>query len=144
MVDVALGNGMGLWPLGDRVGVVNAGPPQAMSGTASDLQAVQATIAAAPFRRASARSRPVGGYLVASALGLNVGQHGVPLKDRTADEAAGYARVRGLLDGWLRDGGLVRLRARDPKARHEVEVVGIGRPAMLSEDAETPDTDGDQ
>ena len=146
MVDVGLGNGMGLWPLGDRVGVVERWtPPQALSGTASDLQSVQAAIAAAPNPpRVSPKSPDWAGYIVAAALGLKVGQHGVPLKDRTADEMAALTRVRGLLDGWLRDGGLVRLRARDPKARHEVEVVGIGRPAMLSEDGETPDTDSDQ
>ena len=48
MVDVPLGNGAGLWPHGDRVGVVERWtPPTAQPGTASDLALVQAAITSA-------------------------------------------------------------------------------------------------
>jgi hypothetical protein len=129
MVDVPLGNGLGLWPDGDRVGVVERFAPQELqAGSASDLALVHTAIGAAHTPpRYDVRSRDWVGYLVAQALGLKLGPAGAPQKSRTAEEAAAHARVRGLVESWLRDGGLIRQKGRDPKTRHEVDVVGVGR-----------------
>lgn len=152
MVDVALGNGMGLWPLGDRVGVVERWTPTPTSGTASDLGLVQAAIGAAlTAPRYSSTSHDWVGFTVAEALGLNIGPVGANKKDRTSEEKANHARVRDMLDGWFRDGGLIRQKARDPKTRHKVDVVVIGRPAILTDemaadtavDADAPDAEMD-
>lgn len=136
MVDVPLGNGMGLWPLGDRVGVVERWtPPASQSGTASDLARVQARIGAAPTPpRANPKSANWVGYLVAEVLGLNIGPVGTRQADRTAEEAAAHARVRALLDGWFREGGLIQIKVRDPKSRHELDCVAIGKPVIVPED----------
>lgn len=136
MVDVPLGNGMGLWPLGDRVGVLERWtPPERKSGTAPDLARVQAAVSAAQTPpRFSPKSGRWVGYLVAQALGLNIGPAGAAQKDRTAEEAAAHASVCALLDGWFRDGGLLQIKGRDPRTRHEVDLVGIGKPAILPED----------
>ncbi len=137
MVDVPLGNGAGLWPFGDRVGVVERWTPKAQSGTAPDLACVQAAIgAAATPPRFNPKARGWVGYLVAQALGLDVGPVGARREDRTAEEAAAHTRVRALLDGWFRDGGLIQIKVRDPKSRHELECVGIGKPAILPHDAD--------
>lgn len=152
MVDVPLGNGMGLWPLGDRVGVVERWTPKPTSGTASDLGLVQAAISAAlTAPRYSPKSGDWVGFTVAEALGLNIGPVGATKKDRTSEETANHARVRDMLDGWFRDGGLIRQKGRDPKTRHEVDLVVIGRPAILTDemaadaavDTDAPDADLD-
>lgn len=139
MVDVPLGNGQGLWPHGDRVGVVESWtPPDPASGTATDLAHVQAAIrAAARPLRYSPKSRDWVGYEVARVLGLNVGPVQASQKDRTTEEAAAHARVRALVDGWLRDGGLVRAKGKDPETRHEVEFVAVGQRADLGLGADT-------
>ena len=135
LVDVPLGNGAGLWPLGDRVGVVERWTPSETTGTATDLARVQAAIGAAQTPpRYSPKAEDWVGYVVAQALNLNIGPVGAAQKDRTAEEAAAHARVRALLDGWFRDGGLLRLKGRDPRTRHEVDLVGIGKPAILSDE----------
>lgn len=152
MVDVPLGNGMGLWPLGDRVGVVERWTPKPTTGTASDLGRVQAAISSTQTApRYSPKSVDWVGYMVADALGLNIGPVGANKNNRTAEETRNHAAVREMLDSWFRDGGLIRQKARDPKTRHEVDVVGIGRPAILTDEtaadaavnADAPDADMD-
>jgi hypothetical protein len=57
MVDVPLNNGAGLWPLGDRVSVVERWtPPVMQSGSASDLQRVQTATRSDAQGPAKARS----------------------------------------------------------------------------------------
>ena len=137
MVDVPLGNGAGLWPHGDRVGVVERWtPPTAQPGTASDLALVQAAIAAAQaLPRADQRSPDWIGWLVSEALGLDTGGPDLPAKDRTPGQAAALTRVRNMLGGWLKDGGLVSTEERDPKSRKPVQCVGVGLPAFATNPA---------
>lgn len=143
MVDVALQNGMGLWPHGDRVGVSERwSPPTLQPGTASDLALVQNAIGTATTPpRADIRSGEWAGYLIAQTLGLNVG----PSKaaDKTAEEAAAYARVRGMLDTWLRDRCLILRDWHDPKTRKDVKVIGIGTPAVVLETDEETKSGGE-
>ena len=130
-VNVALRNGAGLWPLGDHVGVVERWTPPSGRGTTSDLALVQTAIgAAATPPRFDQRAEDWVGFLVAGALGLDIGPAGAAQKDRTAKQAAAHARVRALLDGWFEDGGLVRAKERDPSSRKEREVVLCGKPAF--------------
>ena len=110
MVDVPMNNGAGLWPLGDRVSVVERWtPPVMQSGSASDLQRVQTAISAATSPpRFDVKAREWVGFLVAATLGLNIGLPGGAAKNRTAEEATAHARVRAMLDGLFSDGSLTR------------------------------------
>lgn len=145
MVDVPLHNGAGLWPLGDRVGVVERWtPPGPVSGTASDLARVQTAILTANERpRHDARSPEWIGYLVAQTLELDIGSRGASTKDRTAAQAGAHARVRSMIDSWLREGGLVRKGERDPKSRKDVAYVVVGTPAVLQDAPAVGDADID-
>lgn len=133
MVDVALGNGAGLWPFGDHIGVVERWtPPGPVSGTASDLALVQTAIAAATTPpRYDTKAHGWVGFIAAQALGLNIGLPGTGAKNLTPEEMAARARVRAMLEGWFRDGGLIRFESNNPTDRHRVQVVGIGTPAIL-------------
>lgn len=146
MVDVALGNGAGLWPLGDRVGVVERWtPPTTSPGTASDLARVQTAILAAPRRpRADPRSLEWVGWLVGEILGLDMGEPTARKEDRTPAQAGALARVKAMVTTWVRDGGLVTRHERDEDTRKIVRVVLSGQPAVLSGPAapDAPDGDG--
>jgi hypothetical protein len=133
MVDVPLGNGAGLWPLGDRVGVVERwSPPAASPGTACDLARVQAAILASPRRpRASQRSPDWIGWLVADALGLDTGGPSVRKEDRTPAQAGALARVRAMVAGWVQSGGLIERQERDEESRKSWSYVFVGQAAVL-------------
>jgi hypothetical protein len=143
MADVALNNGMGLWPLGDRVGVVERWtPPTAQPGTANDLARVQAALGASPMpARADHRSPDWIGWLVANALALDAGGSATAAKDRTPAQAGAFARVRALVNGWLRDGGLIVAEVRDPTSRKSLRAVHIGTPAIMIDPDASSDTD---
>jgi hypothetical protein len=143
MVDVGLGNGMGLWPLGDRVGVVERWtPPTVQPGTANDLARVQAALSASPTpARADNRSPDWVGWLAANALALDAGASMTAAKDRTPAQAAAFARVRALVDGWLRNGGLIVANVRDPASRKTVKAVQIGTPAIMIDPDATSEMD---
>ncbi|TPL53357.1 hypothetical protein FJ937_08360 [Mesorhizobium sp. B2-4-4] len=145
MREVSLGNGSGLWPLGDNVGVIERwNPPGPVAGSASDLARVQAAIAAASARpRLDHRSRDWIGHLVARTLQLNVGSPEVVARDRTPAQAEANARVRAMIEGWFREGGLIRVDERDPKSRREVAFVGIGAPAQMSAASDATDLEDD-
>jgi hypothetical protein len=133
MQEVSLGNGNGLWPHGDSVGIIERwNPPGPVAGTAADLARVQAAIATASARpRFDQRSPDWIGYLAARTLQLDIGLPDAVTKDRTPAQAEASARVRAMIDGWFQDGGLIRVEERDPKSRREVSFVGVGSPAPL-------------
>ena len=133
MVDVPLGNGSGLWPLGDRVGVVERWTsPTGNPGTASDLARVQAAIMASPRRfRASQRSPDWIGWFVADVLALDTGGPSARKEDRTPAQAGALARVRNMLAGWVQSGGLVERHERDDESRKSWLYVFAGQPAVL-------------
>ncbi len=132
---IKLRNGNATYPSGDEAPTVESWtPPTAMPATASDLALVQNAIAAAPtLPRLDTRSPEYVGWLVADTLGLDAGSHDLPAKDRNPGQAATYARIRAMLDGWLSDGSLVRREERDPHSRKPRPCVGIGTPAVVAE-----------
>ena len=144
MVDVPLANGAGLWPLGDRVGVVERWtPPTANPGTASDLARVQAAIMASPRRfRASQRSPDWIGWLMADVLALDTGGPSARKEDRTPAQAGALARVRAMVACWVQSGGLVERHERDDESRKSWIYVFAGQPAVLLGPDGT-DADGD-
>jgi hypothetical protein len=140
LVSVPLGNGDATYPHGDEVVTVERWTPQtAVSGTPSELSRVQAAIeVAATPPRLDQRSPDWVGWLVAAALGLDAGGPQVKARDRTAAQAAAFARVQVVIEGWLADGALVRREERDPKSRRTFQCVGVGVPAILADPASAP------
>jgi hypothetical protein len=135
-VDVPLGNGMGLWPLGDRVGVVERwAPPTAQSATNVDLARVQATLMVSPrLPRADYRSPEWIGWLVGTVMGLDTGGPSTPKEDRTPAQNAALARVRAIVAGWVQSGGLVEREEKDPDSRKPFRFVYVGTPAVVLEE----------
>ncbi len=133
MLPVSLNNGDATYPRGDEVAVFERWtPPTAVSGTAYELARVQAAIASVPTPpRVDPRSPDWIGWLVARALGLDAGE-GVRPQDRDAVQAGNHVRVRAMVDGWLRDGGLTRYEARDPNSRRQAQFIREGTPAAVS------------
>lgn len=147
MVPVNLNNGTPDYPHGDSVGAIEGWTlPAAAGGTVTDLAAVQAAISAAqnPPRK-DRRSPEWVGWIVARALGLDTGTPAQSAKSRTATQAGNLARIGFMLDGWLASGALVEIEGRND-SRHPVPCVGVGTPAILSDDLPAvPDTaDGGQ
>ncbi len=142
MVDVPLGNGMGLWPLGDRVGVVERWtPPASQPGTGADLARVQAALSASPRPpRAHSLSPDWVGWLVGTVMGLDTGGPATPKEDRTPAQNAALARIRRIVAGWVQSGGLVEREEKDPDSRKLFKFVYVGKPAVLIEDTD-PETD---
>lgn len=143
LANVALGNGAGLWPMGDHVGVAESWtPPAANLGTATDLARVQAALSASPRPcRADQRSPDWVGWLVANAMALDVGGPDTPAKDRTPPQAAAFHRVRAMLAAWIKGGQLMVTNQRDPCSRKDFRVVVPGTPAVLLDPAEAYDSD---
>lgn len=137
LVSVKLGNITPEYPSGDEVQTVERWtPPGAQSGTADDLALVQAAIASASAPpRASSASPDWVGWLVADIVGLDGGGPGLPAGDRTPEQAADFIRVRKMLDGWVKDGGLVEVDGYDPKQRKSVPCIGVGVPAFATNPA---------
>jgi hypothetical protein len=143
-VDVELGNGMGLWPLGDRVGVVERWtPPTAQSGTVADLARVQAALMASPRPpRADYRSPEWVGWLVGTVMGLDLGTPSTPKEDLTPAQMANRARVRTVVADWVRSGGLEEREEPDPDTRKKRRFVFVGQPAVvLDENTDGADDD---
>lgn len=107
MESVPLGNGSGLYPEGDLVGVVTRWQmPDAFEGvTVADLEATRAVIRTGNWKE-NEQARDWAGYAIAKALRLDIG----PAKkaERTANQNAARAKVRSLLMIWLRTGELSR------------------------------------
>ena len=141
---VGLGNGNAEYPTGDFVAVAERWvPPGAVPGTASELKLVQDAIAALPAPpRDDPRSSEWVGYVAATALGLNIGVPGAKAADRTPEQAAAHARVRGQLASWLASGGLIRETILDQHRKDRV-CINVGIPADLLSPHEEKDEPGD-
>lgn len=128
MVSVGLGNGSGLYPEGDLVGVATAWEwPDAFDGVrVQDLEAVKARLASGDWK-ASEQADAWAGHAVADVLGLDAGP--VKKADRTPTQNAARAKVRAMLKTWLRTGELREVLRTDPRTRREtpfIEPVGGG------------------
>ncbi|WP_339033628.1 AAA family ATPase [Bradyrhizobium symbiodeficiens] len=99
---VSLGNGTGFYPEGDNVGVVTAWkPPDHTEGvTGADFDRCASAIRAGRWKE-SIQAKDWAGKPVAKALGLDL------------DSKADKAKVKGLLDFWIRAGSLVVVEEKD-------------------------------
>lgn len=133
LASVPLNNGAGLWPRGDEVGVVRRWtPPGPVTGSLSQLMQVQQALTGAPPERAreSDKSPQWVGYLVADALGMDVGPPGSRAADRTNDQQSARVRVKSMLTAWLADGSLRVTEWHDPKAGKSFPAVAVGAVAL--------------
>lgn len=137
-VSIKLHNGTPDYPAGDEAPTVEHWtPPAKIGGTTSDLAAVQAAIANAPIPpRAAENAKDWVGYLVAETLGRDAGAPGGRKEDRTPEQAADFARVKGMVTDWLRSGGLRRQEAYDPNSRKNYPAIVVGNPAVLVDPVE--------
>ena len=136
MIGVNLGNGAGLYPDGDWVGVCTAWtPPDAFAGmTLDDLARVQSALTTtAEPAKANERASDWAGHVVAEVLALDIGR-GAGKADRNAAQNAARAKVRALLSGWLRSGALVIDHIRSPRDGRDVPVIVPGSPATEAEE----------
>ena len=137
MVDVGLGNGSGLWPLGDRVGVAERWtPPTPKPGTGADLARVQAALHASPLpARANEKAEDWVGYLVARIAGHDVGAPKSVKAARTPAQQVARGKVSDMIDGWVKDGGLFEKPHKFPGSKGSKTQLGIfvGKPAILTD-----------
>jgi len=130
MIGVCLGNGSGLWPDGDDVGVCTAWtPPDAFAGmTVSDLKRVQDAIAAsADPPKANERAADWAGLVIGDVLGLDLGRD-LKKSERTPAQNISRAKVRQLLSAWLKSGALATETLHDPRTGRNVKVIIVGEP----------------
>lgn len=127
MVSVSLGNGSGLYPEGDHVGVATAWEwPDAFDGVElSDLAAVQAAIAAGEWK-ASDQATDWAGYAVADALGLDPGAR----SNATRDQKAARAKIKGLLKSWIKSGALVEITRYSTTKGRDIPMIECGEAAF--------------
>ena len=130
MIGVPLHNGGAHWPDGDVIGVCTPWtPPGAFDGmTLRDLQAVQQALDACPEApKANEQAGDWGGYVVADALGLDVGR-GLKQSDRNPPQNMARAKVRALLRGWIGSSALVVREQHSPRDGRQVSVLASGDP----------------
>lgn len=138
LASVPLNNGAGLWPHGDEVGVVRRWtPPGPVTGNLAQLMQVQAAITGAPPDKAreSDKSPQWVGYLVADALGIDLGAPASRAADRTGDQQVARVRVKAMLSAWIADGSLRLTAWHDAKAGKQFQVVAVGEVALPFDEA---------
>jgi len=137
MISVALGNGSGLYPEGDFVGVATEWQmPDDKDGlTLHDLKAVQNGLASGDWRE-SDQSNEWGGYLVADVLGLNIGQ-GLKQDERSTEQRAGRKKVIRTLNAWKSSGAIIVENRLDDK-RNQRKFLAVGEPVTAEELAKCP------
>ena len=111
---VLLGNGTGLYPEGDNVGVATAWkPPNHTDGvTGSDFDRCAAAIRAGKWRE-NIQSKDWVGRPIAMTLGLNL------------DEKLDRAKVRALLAMWLKSGALLEEEETDAATRKKRKFIKV-------------------
>jgi hypothetical protein len=133
LASMPLNNGAGLWPAGDEVGVVRRWtPPGPVSGTVGQLVQVQQALTGAPPEQARESDKSPGwvGYLVAGALGWDIGTPQSTAKERSGKQQGARARVKSLLAEWLADGSLRTVDWHDTKAGKSFPVIAVGEIAL--------------
>lgn len=140
---VGLGNGNVEFPAGDFVAVAERWvPPGAVPGTASELKLVQDAITALPSPpRADPRSSEWVGFVAAAALGLDIGTPGTKAADKTQEQTATHARVKGQLASWLASGALTQETIIDQHRKGRV-CIRVGIPADVLSSNEKKDEPG--
>lgn len=136
LTSVALGNGSGLYPAGDLVGVVEGWtPPDAFAGVSlRDLADFQAALRDGEWR-ASDQSHEWAGYKLAEIMRLDVGGR----SDRTPDQKQNRARVKEMIATWRRNGHLKEDRRRDGRTGRESPFFVPGIAAYDTSTPYTPD-----
>jgi hypothetical protein len=133
LASVSLNNGAGLWPRGDEVGVVRRWtPPGPVTGSLGQLMQVQAALTGAPPEKAreSDKSPQWVGYLVAHALGMDIGAPGSTAAARNGDQQGARVRVKSMLNAWIADGSLRIIDWHDARAGKPFKVVAVGEVAL--------------
>lgn len=145
IVSVNLGNGTPDYPSGDSVQTCERWtPPTSQTGTAADLARVQTALLASPRPpRADHRSPEWVGWLVARVMGLDMGCPTTSAADRTPAQAAVLARVRAMVDEWVRIGALEVRTELDTDSRKKRPFVYAGTPAVVL-DADPADSPSDK
>jgi hypothetical protein len=115
----ALGNGTGLYPDGDSVGVATAWEwPNHLAGLRTeDLVRVQAAVGSGEWRE-NVQARAWVGYCVADTLGMD------------ASAKHEKAKIKGMVRRWL-DTGALRIERRTGPKREPVDYVVAGEPVSL-------------
>ncbi len=137
MISVALGNGSGMYPEGDFVGVATEWrmPEEADAFTLHDLKAVQDGFAAGAWRE-SDQSADWGGFLVADVLHLDVGR-GLKHNQRTPEQRTNRKKVIRALNAWRSSGAIV-VENRPDEKRNQRKFFTVGDPVTTSELAKCP------
>ena len=140
MESVTLGNGSGLYPDGDFVGVVTEWtPPDAFDGlTPHDLKAVQDRLSAGEYRD-NEQSAEWAGVEVADVIGLDIGA-GVEKSERTPSQKAARGRVKSIIRQWCKTGAL-KVESRTDAHRKPRPCLVVGEPVTAEDLANcaTPD-----
>ena len=138
MIPIHLGNGAGLWPEGDHVGVATVWtPPDPFEGmTARDLMRVQQAIEASDTPpKANERASDWIGYTIGDTLGLDLGRD-LKKQERNPAQNIARAKVRQLLSEWLKSGALVIDTNYDARTGRDIKLVQVGE-AVSSADLST-------
>ncbi|RKF22728.1 hypothetical protein D6851_05895 [Altericroceibacterium spongiae] len=132
MASVNLDNGTPEYPWGDEIGVVEKwSPPDAFEGVKlDDLAMVQAAIAKrATLPAANPANKDWLGYLVAEALGLDIGAPGSTKADRDAQQNMARGRVTSLIRTWTANKALERITSHSSRDGREYPAFKVGKPA---------------
>jgi hypothetical protein len=114
LASVDLGNSSNLYPDGDNVGVVTKWkPPNHLDGLTGDHFDKAATKIRAGDFKESSQAKDWVGIPVAKVLGVNL-----------ADKA-GKARVKGVIDAWIKNGSLMVVEEKDEKRREKKKFVRV-------------------
>lgn len=138
MIPVHLGNGAGLWPEGDHVGVATVWtPPDPFEGmTARDLMRVQQAIDSSDTPpKANERASDWIGYTIGDTLGLDLGRD-LKKQERNPAQNIARAKVRQLLSEWLKSGAVVIETNHDARTGRDIKLVQVGE-AVSSADLST-------
>lgn len=127
MIGVPLGNSTGFWTDGDTVGVCTAYNPQAVEVILSD-EDVASIVKAIGDLEAAPRHQEAAtgwvGYVVADALGVNIGI-GLKKQDQSSDQKKARQDVRTKIGLLMKVGTLTTKSQRIPRDGRDVTVVVV-------------------
>lgn len=104
-----------LWPEGDTVQTVEDWtPPARVAATPADFVKVAAALKEKPEAgRKAPKSDDWIGYLVADALGLDIGGKGTDATARTAEQNHQRSALAGMVRTWVAEGQLIEVQRKD-------------------------------
>jgi hypothetical protein len=127
MIGVPLGNSTGFWTDGDTVGVCTAYNPEAVEVILSDEEVALIVKAIGdPESAPRHQERATGwvGYVVADALGVNIG-FGLKKQDQSAEQRKARQEVRAKIGLLMKAGALTTKSQRNPRDGRDVTVVVV-------------------